>query len=526
MRQSQPYYFEHLELADLSRGSSRFGWLTAGFWVAVLISSGFVVALATRFVGWEYTLSFRASMLYVIVGTIIIVFLGYGRFPIAAGIYYGFLPLAQASHAHHFVLGDVDHALTFEMLFAAPLIFMGLVGPRAADSVESRPLPAALKAGFVFILVSGVISSVHAASPAVAFSALAGRFVIPIAVMLACYRRLRGIDDYKTLWFGFAIGIAAIAFFDFRRSVMGYQVYERALNVNQRYLGATQSFAIPVLFVTGGALWLGVARAQAGAVLRGVLWLLLVGMFGIIIWLGAARGPTLGLALLLLWWLPGNVLTRLHRPMVWILVIIGGAVLLYLVRFSMESTALETGLVLDRLGGLFGGDVTREGRWSIWATAINIWKDSPLLGMGPNNWVVYNPKFESVHSMVVGFLFDLGIFGLLVFMLFFAVILWMARKPLVAHLPWQDRMFFLGCRAGWVVMMLVLAVNLPLTSGQPRNYIFVYAAYMFPMMVMTLYARRPSSYYVTQYVPQPGGHSQDYRRDARSYAQPAFRPLS
>ena len=61
-------------------------WASAAAWVGALTLLGVGFSFASSLVWWEYTFSYRVSMLYVTLGVMAILFLGYGRFPTAAAI--------------------------------------------------------------------------------------------------------------------------------------------------------------------------------------------------------------------------------------------------------------------------------------------------------------------------------------------------------------------------------------------------------------------------------------------------------
>jgi len=469
--------------------TGRRDWLYAILLVSGLTGLGVLFSYATRFTLYSYTFSYRVACLYVPVAAAAILFLGYGRFPLAATLFYGFLPIAQAAHAQDFVAGELKTALTFEMLLALPVLVMGFVGPPGTLPGASRPLPGSLKACFGAILLAASVSTVLAHALGHALVALASRFALPMLVTVAVYRRLRTLAEYRTVWLGFVTGMILIGIFQYRRGVLGELHW--AEQVSQRFLGASQSYAIPMLYAVGGLLWIALVRARRGAVLQATVTLLTVVVFGVLMWLGAARGPLVFFGLLLVWWLL-HLLRQVHRPGV---LLSGTAIVLagfYLVRYSLTRTTLDVYLVLERMSELRFEGLAGHDRAAVWRIALNYWKENPLWGMGLNNWSPEQTGYESAHSLVFGLLTDMGVFGLLVFGLFFGVVLRMTRRSLLWSLPPDERTFFTGCRAGWIIMLLCLVTNLPFTSGQPRNQIFAYMVYFFPLLVMLVYSRSPA----------------------------------
>ncbi|UCF34790.1 MAG: hypothetical protein JSV78_05685, partial [Phycisphaerales bacterium] len=162
----------------------------------------------------------------------------------------------------------------------------------------------------------------------------------------------------------------------------------------------------------------------------------------------------------------------------------------YAVRYSLAQTELSLEFLVERFSRLLEHGLTGESRWRIWTEALGHWAGSPVWGLGPNSWLKVNPIFASIHSSFVGLLFDVGLFGLFAWALFFGSTLLHGRAKLVGHLPMRDQQFFFGCRAGWTVYLMLMMVELPFTSGQPKNNIFAYVVLMFPLLVMILLRER------------------------------------
>ncbi len=455
-------------------------------WVAVLICAGVAFSFATRPLWFEYTFSYRVSWVYVPIAFVSILFLAPLRFPVAAAIYYGYLPIGQPSHAHHFLAGDVSAALTFEMVLALPLVVAGLFGgsgqsPRRATG---RAIHVALwgfvGAGFVAALLSG--------APGVCLTAWTSRFLIPALVTLVLVRRLRSVEEYRTVWYGLVTGLTAVCVFDYRRAVLGE--VDAYVDISQRYIGLSQSVAIPLLFILGGALWLSLAQARRGRALLSITWLAMFAAVVALAWLGASRGALAGLLLLGVWWLP-NVVKHLHRPSILIMVLVGGLVGLYLVRDALTRTTLDVTLAVERLRELEAGGLLGHNRAAIWAEGLRLWSQQPIFGRGPNFWVTLDTGLESVHGTWIGLLFDTGLLGTAAFVALVIAVLRTARRSALQHLSDLDRTFVLGCRAGWVVMLLILCTNLPFTSGQPRNHIHAYVVFLFPALALVAYQNQP-----------------------------------
>ncbi len=435
--------------------------------------------------------SARVAMVYCPVAAALILGLAWSArtFPYAAAVYYGFLGVGQAVNVTYHLLGDDDGAVTLEMVLALPLLAAAWLGPRASAAHGDQPLPGKMRTAWLLVAAAAVCSTALARAPDVAVYTFAGRFVVPMLVALGTFRRLRSVADYQIVWFGFLAGFLAVGVFDFQRAVMG-ELPWYAAKVGQRHAGATGSFAIPTFYVVGPALWLGHALAMRRSILTGSLLLAMAGVFGVLLWIGGHRGPLVFFAVLVAWWLPGHFFRHLFRIQNLILLIIGVVSIAWVVRYSLERTTLDTSLIVERFLEMRQRGIREESRWILWKRGLDYWAASPLTGLGLNNWVVVDDHFESVHSSAVGILIDTGLLGALGFGLLFGTTLTLVRARSLTHLTYEEQRFVLGCRAAWVVLLLLLCTNLPFTSGRPQNYVFAHTVFFFPVLAMTVHARR------------------------------------
>jgi hypothetical protein len=490
--------------------------LVAGAWVGVLLSAGVIVSFATSSPFGEYSFSARVTFLYLPVAAIAILLLGHARFPLAAALFFGFIPLAHATSETWVILGDVEGALTAEMVLAVPLLFHGILGPPGRGGIRGPALPPALTWGIWLIVATAILATLLSRDPAHSAWTLLARFLVPVGVMVAVYRRLGSVADYKVVWFGFALSLLAIAVFGYRRAVLGVDTHQ----IGQRFLGLTLSTGSPSIFVIGGALWLAYAQSEAGRMLRAIFWFVVVAIFITLMWLSASRGPVAAAGLVVAWWAPKRALRTILRPKVLLFFSLGAAVVVYVVRYSLARTELSLEFLVERFSMLLERGLTGEARWRIWMEGLAHWVRSPLWGLGPNSWLKVNPGIASIHGSFAGLLFDVGLFGLFAWALFLGSTLVHGRAKLVNHLPMRDQQFFFGCRAGWTVYLMLMMVELPFTSGQPKNNIFAYVILMFPLLVMILLRERaalglrpadarllfePASYMEYGAQPQPQG---------------------
>lgn len=464
-------------------------WVAVAALVGGLTLAGAAFSMTTRRL-WPYeSFSARFSFLYVWVAAVLILALGFDRrlFPFAGALFYAYLPFAQAAADQHLCYGDMDGAITFEMLLAVPLILVGLCGPRAPTP---HPLPAGLKGGWIAILAAAALATLFAADPGVAAWTFLARFAVPIAVTLVLFRRLRDIADFHILTYGLVLGMFAVIVFGFQRSVEGTNISNPLTGeVEQRYAGLSVSSAVPAFYVMGVALWSARARAERPAFVSAVLWLTLAGLIPVLMWLGAHRAPLAAAGLLLVLWAPAAIRPILRRPLGLIPLLLGVGAVIWLARYSMETTALNTGFVVDRFKDLLETGLRGHNRVEIWSMALDGWRNSPFWGVGLNNLVVNTRAYLNVHSSVLGILYDMGLAGFLAFTLLFVALARMTLAVRSCALSREDRGIFRGHLVTWIVLLLMLAVDVPFTSGQPKNNIFVYLVFLYPLLCMIVYAR-------------------------------------
>jgi hypothetical protein len=488
--------YDYYQMDDLIDQTNSKGWIYAAGIVGLLVVFGVILTFAGitgRVIPLE-SFSAKVSIFYCPVAALLIFLMGWFNFPLAAAVFYGYLGLAQATSSTYFIFGTDESAVTFEMLLAIPLIGVGLLRTPAKNDGFSVPVPRLLSLSFVLILFSAVASTAFSVSPKISIATFTSRFLLPILVTVVCFRSLKAIDDLKTIGAGYVIGMLAIAVFDFRRAVLGQGV---TVGVSQRFVGATMSFALPSLLIIGAVLWFGYALAEHKSILKGSVLMALAGLFGVLIWLSGSRGTFAAFVLIGLWWFPFKFLRALIKPKLLIIFAIGFPLLAYFVLYALKKSYLDVSLITERFQIMFEGGVAGESRWYLWMEGLGYWKENILFGRGLNSWVLFNSEFVSVHGSAAGILLDTGLLGAFSFGLFFISVLYLSQKKYLWQLNDVDRQFFLGIRNSWIIMMLLLSVQLPFTSGQPRNNIFAYAVYMLPMFVMLVHSRyqlNPASY--------------------------------
>ncbi|MEW6249604.1 MAG: hypothetical protein AB1716_03075 [Planctomycetota bacterium] len=480
-------------------------WVYSSALVIGLIGLGVPFALSTR--GYWPAASFaaRASFLYVALGSLLIGIIGWSPrfFPVAAGLFLGFLGISQSTNDTFFLHGDERGAITLEEILALPLILTGLFGPRG-ESGPRRPTPSSFRAGWVLVAACGTISTILAVDPGIAVLTLLSRFYVPVLVAVAVYRRLRSIRDFEVLMFGFAAGVLLVTLFGFQRSVEGTSITDPyGFGSTQRYAGFSVSTAVPALYVMGLALWYGRARAEESAIVRAVVWLVIAGTIPMLFWLGAHRAPLVFAALLLMAWVPGAFRPVLSRPLMLLPLVLGAIAALLVVRYSVQTTTLDLRLMWDRLKELPTEGLWRHNRAEIYRIGLTTWLTSPIWGVGLNNLVAVTTGYLNLHSSLVGILFDVGLLGLAAFAMLLIPPLGVARPRFLTALSRSDRTFFYANVVSWALVEGMLIVDLPITSGQPKNNILIYLTLLYPILAMVVYTRHAPRPSPAEQVPAP-----------------------
>jgi O-antigen ligase len=208
-------------------------------------------------------------------------------------------------------------------------------------------------------------------------------------------------------------------------------------------------------------------------------------------WLGAHRAPLVFAVLLVLWWLPGTIAPILNRPWALPIVAVGVVAAAFVARYSLAETRLDPHAIVERFADLEAVGFAGHNRVQIWKIGLAGFAASPIWGAGLNQCVEIQSYYLSVHGALIGILFDTGLLGLVVFGTFFVSIFLMSSKKYARHLSRPDLRYYMGHRAAWLILLLLLVVDIPFTSGQPKNNILAYMVYMFPMIAMLVYSREP-----------------------------------
>ena len=116
------------------------------------------------------------------------------------------------------------------------------------------------------------------------------------------------------------------------------------------------------------------------------------------------------------------------------------AILAALILFASQSALIQKSELLSRLSGVSLDSVSNDPRIMIWGMALDAAKAHPILGWGPENFVIpyaqfYNPNlfgneawFDRAHNMFLEWLVGTGILGLAAYLSIFASAGWLIYK--------------------------------------------------------------------------------------------------
>lgn len=125
-------------------------------------------------------------------------------------------------------------------------------------------------------------------------------------------------------------------------------------------------------------------------------------------------------------------------------------VLAALILFAPQSVLIQKSELLSRLSGVSFKSVSNDPRVMIWGIALEAAKARPILGWGPENFVIpyaqfYNPNlfgnepwFDRAHNMFLEWLVAAGIIGLVAYLSIFASVGFIAYKLMRRNLLSQS----------------------------------------------------------------------------------------
>jgi O-antigen ligase len=220
-----------------------------------------------------------------------------------------------------------------------------------------------------------------------------------------------------------------------------------------------------------------------------IIFLMMV--FLVFFWLAATRGAFVGLIAAVAAFVFYLIFSR-KRLRKWLF---GGIAVLAITVFSLvyfKDAPLVKSIPGSRLFDISITTQTFEHRTIMWQTAIDGWKERPILGWGPENYLqvfskhfglrYFNPAegfgawFDRAHSVYFDYLVETGILGLLAFLSMFFVFFWQAVKKRKKFPVLQGALLF-AIPVAYLVQGIVLFDVLPIYIN--LFLVMAFAAYKF-----------------------------------------------
>jgi len=161
-----------------------------------------------------------------------------------------------------------------------------------------------------------------------------------------------------------------------------------------------------------------------------------------------------------------------------------------LIIFAPQSALIQKSELLSRLSGISFKSIPNDPRIMIWGVALDAAEARPILGWGPENFIIpfaqfYNPNlfgnepwFDRAHNMLLEWLVAAGIIGLVVYLAVFVSVGWIIYKLM--------RRSVLSQSEAVIVISLVVAYIV--------QNIFVFDNIVTYIIIFTLFAFLHSSY--------------------------------
>ncbi|MBN2197936.1 O-antigen ligase family protein [Candidatus Wolfebacteria bacterium] len=174
-----------------------------------------------------------------------------------------------------------------------------------------------------------------------------------------------------------------------------------------------------------------------------MLWFLIL-LFSIVFFAAATRGAFLGLITATFFFFVYLIFTGGKKLRKWLIPIIIFIILTVGLMIGFKDSAFIKSLPGSRIFDISISAQTFQHRFIMWETAIEGWKEKPLLGWGPENYLkIFDQKFNTkyfvpsedfgawfdrAHSIYFDYLAETGILGLLSFLAIFFVFYWQFFK--------------------------------------------------------------------------------------------------
>jgi O-antigen ligase/Tfp pilus assembly protein PilF len=212
-----------------------------------------------------------------------------------------------------------------------------------------------------------------------------------------------------------------------------------------------------------------------------------------IIFFTASRGPTLGILGAVV--LGSLVYLFLSRSEAGIkgkkIVLVSLVVLLFVcggLWFAKDTAFVQGSPILSRLTSLSFTERTITARLSVWHMSFEAFKERPILGWGPENYVVvfskyYTPEmwlqepwFDRSHNIVFDWLINAGLMGLLSYLSIFGSALYLLYKNFVQNkISFDKTLIILGIFVAYFFQNLFIFDNIATYTCLFALFAFIYS---------------------------------------------------
>jgi O-antigen ligase/Flp pilus assembly protein TadD len=275
----------------------------------------------------------------------------------------------------------------------------------------------------------------------------------------------------ELLFFRTSLGVSLfLSFYGLLQWFGVLKTYQSATRV-EATIGNSAYLAMYLLFHIAVAAWLWSksSRSKGNSFLYGGIVVFEI----FVLFLTQTRGTLLGLVAALL--VGAGVTAFLQKGKVrqYALGALGGVILLAALFIPLRNSSLVKEIpVLQRLASISLSDTTTKSRFTIWKMGYEGFKEKPIFGWGPENYlVVFNkyyepslwpqePWFDRAHNVFFDWLVMGGIVGLLSYFSLFGASLYILLGPSRKLFSVSERVIFLAIFAGYMVHNLFVFDNI------------------------------------------------------------------
>ena len=146
-------------------------------------------------------------------------------------------------------------------------------------------------------------------------------------------------------------------------------------------------------------------------------------------------------------------------------------------------------------------------RFTLWENSIQLIKESPILGKGPGNWILFFPKyglkkmkdggvengsviFQNPHNDWILLWTEMGIFGLLCYVILYILGIYFCLKNIKQHKNREIKIINILILSGWIGLFVIHTADFPLERIEHQIIIYT----MFAIVVFNYYSLNKYEY--------------------------------